>query len=323
MPDTDLVPLSRSLLPGIAPAAFQHPLDRQATEQLRKHRSFERLCAKYIEYGYDRLAYVVNIASNVRVGPAQYPKLHALLQECCAILDVPEPEMYVEQGPVNAITAGHTRPYITLFTGLLELMNEDELRAVIGHELAHIKCGHVLYNMMANSIGTLSAVLGDLTFGIGALLAMPIEAALLLWSRRAELSCDRAALLVTQDAGPCVTMLMKLAGGVNSRAAEMDPAAFLEQAKSYGEGLDQTNTDKVYRLLASGFFKGTHPFSIERAKHLNDWVETREFERILNGEYARLNTPVVEGKCSNCGAPILPQYKFCMSCGKELDHRAV
>ena len=118
-------------------------------------------------------------------------------------------------------------------------------------------------------------------------------------------------------------MLMKLAGGVNSRAAEMDPAAFLEQAKSYGEGLDQTNTDKVYRLLASGFFKGTHPFSIERAKHLNDWVETREFERILNGEYARLGTPVVAGKCSNCGAPIQPQYKFCMSCGKELDHRVV
>jgi Zn-dependent protease with chaperone function len=136
-----------------------------------------RSCAREIvRYGYDRFAYVVNIASNVRVGPAQYPKLHALLQDCCAILDVPEPEMYVEQGPVNAITAGHTRPYITLFTGLLELMNADELRAVIGHELGHIKCGHVLYNMMANSIGTLSAVLGDLTFGIGALLSMPIEA---------------------------------------------------------------------------------------------------------------------------------------------------
>ncbi len=322
MPDSELAPVQRLALPGIAPAAFQHPLDRQATEQLKKHRSFEKLCAKYIEYGYDRLAYVVNIASNVRAGPRQYAKLLAILQECCAILDVPEPELYVAQGPVNAITSGNTRPFITIFTGLLELMSEDELRGIIGHELGHIKCGHILYNTMAESIGALSSVLGDLTFGIGALLSMPVEAALQVWSRRAELSCDRAALLVTQDARPCVSMLMKLAGGSAAWRDQLDPGEFLEQARAYGEGLDQTNTDKVYRLLAAGFFKGTHPFAVERAKHLNDWVESREFERILNGDYLRVNTPVVDGKCSNCGAPTQPAYKFCMSCGKALDQRA-
>ena len=67
-----------------------------------------------------------------------------------AWLDVPEPELYVtaEAAP-NAFTFGHTKPFITLTAGLIDMLSDEELFFVIGHEVGHIKAGHVLYGTMA------------------------------------------------------------------------------------------------------------------------------------------------------------------------------
>src|SRR5258706_13341933 len=107
---------------SIDAVAFQHPDDRQATEGLKKLIGFDLLVKKFLEFGYERLLYVYNIASSVKVGPTQFPALYAMLQESCAVPDIPKPELYVRQSPiVNAMPFRHPRPYITLFTGLLEL----------------------------------------------------------------------------------------------------------------------------------------------------------------------------------------------------------
>jgi Zn-dependent protease with chaperone function len=142
----------RVLLSGLPASEFQHDLDRQDTEQLKKIKGFDLLVAKFIEYGIERKKYVINMGNSLRVGPRQMPRLHEMLRECCAILDMPEPELYVAEGGVNASTSGHNHPYIVLRTGLLELMDDDEVMYVIAHELGHIKCGHVLYKVMAGQI---------------------------------------------------------------------------------------------------------------------------------------------------------------------------
>src|SRR5258708_1968472 len=180
---------------GIESSAFQHPLDRQATDNLKLLVGFDLLVAKFLEFGYERSLYVYNIASSVKVGPRQFPQLYEMLRETCTILDVTEPEMYVYQTPiVNAHTFGHTKPYIVLNSGLLDLMNEDETRAIIAHEVGHIKCGHVLYITMANILANLTIRISESSFGIGLPAFMVILCALLNWRRRAELSADRAAL---------------------------------------------------------------------------------------------------------------------------------
>src|SRR5262249_36543135 len=151
-------------LKGIPPSAFQHPLDRQATENLKKIKGFDWLAGKFIEYGIERIEYITHIGGAIRIGPKQMAKHYKMLLECCEILDVPEPELYAMQGGVNAYTSGHNHPFIVLETGLLELMDKDEeVMAVIAHELGHIKCGHVLYKTMARGIKPLLEMAGKAT----------------------------------------------------------------------------------------------------------------------------------------------------------------
>src|SRR6266436_9474438 len=171
-----LVPrLGRVPLKGLPPAAFQHPLDRQATENLKKIKGFDWLVGKFIEYGFERIDYITHIGSGIRVGPRQMSMHYAMLRECCDVLDVAEPELYVMMGDVNAYTSGHNHPFIILETGLLELMDDEEVMAVIAHELGHIKCGHVLYKMMARAIKPFFQIVGQATLGAGRLIGVGVE----------------------------------------------------------------------------------------------------------------------------------------------------
>jgi Zn-dependent protease with chaperone function len=303
----------RVILKGIDSVAFQHPWDKLATENLRKLRGFDMLVGKVMEFGVERLQYFVNMANAVRVTPRQFAPLDDMLEGACRVLDMPMPELYVYQSPlVNALTYGHNRPYIVLYSGLLDMMSDQEIFGVIAHECGHIKCGHVLYRTMALSIGDIMALLGSMTLGIGELLGMGIKIAMMNWYRRSELSADRAALLVLQDPVPCISMLAKLAGGTTRFSNAFDPAEFLEQARRYEE--NNTNLDKFYRVLMS-LDLGTHPFPIERAKHLNEWIDSPEYDQILAGNFAR-QLQIRGGKCPTCDGSIAPGDRFCSTCGR-------
>jgi Zn-dependent protease with chaperone function len=305
--DVALIPKpTRVPLKGLPPTAFQHPLDRQATENLKKIKGFDWLVGKFIEYGFERMDYIAHIGGGIRVGPRQMSKHYAMLRECCDTLDVTEPELYVMDGGINGYTAGHNHPFIILETGLLELMEDDEVMAVIAHELGHIKCGHVLYKTMARAIKPLIDMAGT----IGAVAGVGIEAGLSAWNRRSELSADRAALLAMQNAQPCVTMLMKIAGGTTRHGEWLDAEQFLNQARAYEEGLDQTMSNRFYRFMAN--MGATHPFPVERARALDEWAGSPEYNDILAGNYAKpLPVPVKVKTCPKCGLQWPMEELFC------------
>src|SRR5690606_5984566 len=158
-------------LAGLGIDEFRHPLDLRATEALRQVPGLDKLLAKILEVGLERMFYVDNMASNLRVTPKMFPRLHRSLTWATKILDVPEPEMYVTTDPrPNAWTYGHTRPFITLTTGLTDMMTDEEVFFLIGHEVGHIKGGHGLYGTMARYTAAIIALLGEFTLGIGSLL---------------------------------------------------------------------------------------------------------------------------------------------------------
>src|SRR6266436_507326 len=100
--DSALIPKpTRVPLKGLPPTAFQHPLDRQATENLKKIKGFDWLVGKFIEYGFERIDYITHIGSGIRIGPRQMAMHYAMLRECCDVLDVAEPELYVMEGGVK------------------------------------------------------------------------------------------------------------------------------------------------------------------------------------------------------------------------------
>lgn len=272
---------------GLDASAFQHPQDREATDALKRIVGFDRVVAKFLELGYERILYLTNIASAVKVGDTQYPRLHAMLKESCAILDVPMPEMYITQTPfANALTFGHTMPYVMMFTGLIEILTDDELFVIISHELGHIKCGHVLYNMMASLIGILINTVSQFTLGIGGIVGQGIRVALEEWRRRSELSADRAALLASQDPNLVIMALAKLAGGSQRMKGDFNVEAFKAQAKEYDERGFGDGLDDVYRLLAY-LQQGSHPFIVERARAVDVWSQSEDYRAILAGDYAK------------------------------------
>jgi hypothetical protein len=117
---------------------------------------------------------------------------------------------------------------------------------------------------------------------------LPIRLAFLEWSRKSELSADRAGLVGAQDVVVAQRLDMKMAGGGRGSAfaGELNVNAFMEQAHEYvsaGEGLDI-----VYKLLST--LALTHPMHTVRAAELQRWVTSGEYDRILRGEYVRRGT---------------------------------
>jgi Zn-dependent protease with chaperone function len=256
-------------LRGINVDEFRHPLDQRATDALKRVPGLDKLLAKILEVGLERIFYIDNVASNLRVTPTMFPRLHKSLTWATKILDVPEPELYVTVDPTpNAWTYGHTKPFISLTTGLIDMLSDEELFFVIGHEVGHIKAGHVLYGTMARNIAAVVALLGQATLGIGALLGQGLVYALLEWYRCAELTADRAALLCVQDLEPAYATFMKLAGGTTRLAAEMDRDEFVRQIREYKD-VDRSTLDKAYKILLT--IQRTHPFAMERAHQLDQW----------------------------------------------------
>jgi hypothetical protein len=257
------------VLPGLEPAEFQHPSDVSATEALRAVPGLDKAMSKIMEYGLERLYYLDNIGSNVRVTKGMFPRMHRSLVWGCKILGVEEPELYVTVDPVpNAWTYGKTRPFITLTSGLVDMLDEEECFFVIAHELGHIQCGHALYTLIARNIAAIVALIGQATLGIGAILGQGLIYALLEWQRKAELSADRAGLLCVQDLDPAVRTFMKLAGGATALYAEMDRDEFLRQIRAY-EDADRSALNRAYKILLTS--SQSHPYAILRAKELDAW----------------------------------------------------
>lgn len=256
--------------PDLDPAAVMHPWDVQATRALARVPGLETLTKKVMEYGFERVFYLENIADNVRVTDKMFPRLYRMLRWGCKILGVAEPELYVTTDPVpNAYTYGHTRPFIVLSSGLVDMLDEQEQLFVLGHELGHIKYGHVLYTVLARNLSVMLDVIAKATLGLGGLVGFALALPLFDWYRKAELSADRAGLLCVQDAEVPFRTLMKIAGGSRDMYADMDRSEFMKQVRAY-EDADESTLNKMYKVFLTAL--RTHPFPIMRAKHLDEWI---------------------------------------------------
>lgn len=277
---------------GISSEAFRHPLDRQAEQTLRSLPGFELVARQFVKFIYERPQMVYHMGNSIQVGPRQYSSIYQIFRECVRDLDIsPEPALFVSQAPlVNAYAMGQEVPYIVLNTGLLDLMSEAEIRTVLAHELGHLKCGHTLLIQMAIWAITTASYIGEMTFGLGNLLGSGLIYAFYEWQRKAELSADRAALLVMDELNPVMHTMMKLAGGSMRYGNECSLDEFIRQSEKYQE-LDQDSLNQVYKFflynnISQGVFL-SHPFTVERLTYLRSWAVSEEYRSIRQGNYQR------------------------------------
>ncbi|GAA2432430.1 M48 family metallopeptidase [Streptomyces glaucus] len=271
----------RRRFPGISSRAYEHPADRSALVALRRLSGFDTVFKALSGLLPERSLRLLFLSDSVRVSDQQFAHLNDMLRDACYILDLEKvPPMYVSQDPQpNAMCIGLDEPIIVVTTGLVELLDEDEMRAVVGHEVGHALSGHAVYRTILLFLTSLAVRVAWIP--LGNLAVMAVVTALREWFRKSELSADRAGLLVGQDLQASLRALMKIAGG--DHLHEMNVDAFLAQAEEYEAGGDLR--DSVLKIL--NVLPRSHPFTTVRAAELSRWAASRDHQRIMDGHYAR------------------------------------
>jgi Zn-dependent protease with chaperone function len=272
---------TRVKLTDVSSRAWEHPADRGALTALRQLRGFDYILRKLAGLWNERALRLVYLGTAVRVDHRQFPRVYQLYAQAADTLDVQKlPLLYVYSDPrPQAMALGIDHPFVIVNSGMLDLLDDDELRFVLGHELGHVLSGHALYTTMLMQLLRVSNALSWLPIGAFGLRA--VIAALYEWSRKAELSSDRAGLLATQDPAAALRCHMKLASG--GHLEDLDIAAFRAQGEEYLGPEDVR--DSVLKLLL--LENATHPFAVVRAAELQRWVDGGGYTQVLRGEYPR------------------------------------
>jgi Zn-dependent protease with chaperone function len=272
----------RKILTGLTAEAFVSDADRWALDKVKKLPLLPQIIQKFYEYGFDRWFYCMNMAMSVRCGPNQYPTLYNILKESCDVLDMPEPELYITSNPFpNAWTGGVERPYITLRSSAIDTLNDEQLYHLIGHELGHIKAGHVLYFSVASVLLPLLEMIGRRTLGLGDAAGVALVMAFYEWVRQAEFSADKAGLLVTQNLDISIDANIRLTAGPNRLSHEENRDAFMDQARAYQDAgaLEQVGKILIFMLYGHQF---THPMPVHRTQQLERWVLSGGYQNVLD-----------------------------------------
>ncbi len=268
-------------LDRISPKAYQHPADRAATAALARVPYLDQVVRRLVALGYERALRAASLGSAVRLGQNQLPRIWVLHRQAFNALDMDDvPDLYITQFPLaNAYAMGTSKPIVVINSELVRILDEEGRRIVLAHEAAHVHSDHVLYRTALLILMRLgSSMRLPLLAGLPLL---AIQLALLEWFRAAELSCDRAAALVTRDPMAVCRAMMVLAAG--EEADELNLDAFIAQGMDYTDG--GGGLERMTKLMQD--LRLTHPMPVRRVKMLLDWVREGDYDAMVRGEYLR------------------------------------
>lgn len=194
----------------------------------------------------------------VKVGPTQFPRVHNLAMQCTKELGIAAPTVYIVNSPtMNAATYGTSEDsFILIHSALVDHFTDEELLSVIGHECGHIHNNHVVYLTAMHYLRVMASIF--VRWAVA-----PAMLALNAWSRRAEITCDRAGLLCSKSLDTSTRALTKLALGSTKLYAELNMEAFLDQYQEGKEGVGK------YAEL-----KASHPWLPKRVMALRAFAES-------------------------------------------------
>jgi uncharacterized tellurite resistance protein B-like protein len=202
--------------------------ERDLIDSLSERFGLDVLIDHFIESGSVRSSYDAVLASQLRLTRLLAPRLLGLLDDVCGRLAFTEPlELFVAQdasvnaGAMHRLTP--TEPHVlTLTSALVERMSDDELRFVLGHEIGHLTYRHYRARLAVPAFGEDDQGQSKAP----PLLVRRLES----WDRMAELSADRAGLLVADGRlDVAVSAFFKIQSGLGPEHLRFDVSAFLDQ----------------------------------------------------------------------------------------------
>jgi len=321
--------LAKAAFPNLSHYAFTHEKDLESLRAVKALPGVDTILKRFISSSENQ-TWLLSMKYNfVRVNEAQYPTIYKLVADACECLSISIPKIYINSDPTfNAFAAGVDDHVMVINRGLIDSFSNEELSFIIGHELGHIKCNHMLYNTAMQMIGGMgesatSVLLVSVPAAVvGAVLVAALQRNLARWSRAAEYSCDRAGLLVVQDANVAASTLAKLGGFSNRLSNEFSLNQYLKQCSDIEDPLDTVNPLEPFN---------SHPDTVYRAVSIFEWFKSDQYQKLMKGEFLssqefeRLEKPRIEGRkyCGKCNEPIDDSWSHCFHCGTATQERAV
>lgn len=249
---------------GASPAGneYAYVSDRQTRATFERMKPVELAVASSVRM-YKQVWRSQLLGSAVKVSDRQFPRIQKLVSRCADTLQIAVPEVYIISNPsLNAATFGtNEESLIFVHSALVDHYSDEELLTVLGHECGHIHNHHVVY---LTALHYLTHLAGAFT----RILAEPAILALNAWSRRAEITCDRAGMICSQNPEVSARALTKLVIGSRKLYDEFNLEAFLEQYEEGKEGFG-----KYMEAFA------THPWLPKRVLAMRVFAESELFKR--------------------------------------------
>jgi len=269
---------------------YIHKTDRTTLATFKKIPMFDTVCSKVLSIMNEPQMNIIDMSSKIHITEKQFPKIYYMVQSICNKIGIDMPDIYLELNrEPNAYTYGTEKFSITINSGLLECLEDDEIYAVLAHECGHIACKHVLYHTIGRFI------LNGGIFGleklqnlfsktlIGSLVTTSVESSFELafyhWQRCSELSADRVAVMCCESATPVIESMMRLAGGTTHVDSEIDRDLFIAQAEKYQQLTADNKINKTLEYWLT--HKDTHPLLAVRAYEAQQFAKSDEFKNII------------------------------------------
>lgn len=247
---------------------FAHPIDAGIIKVL-DNKLINEAFSKYINVCVD-LEAGLSLSTSIKIDENSYPELNAIVDECSEKLNIPKPYAVISRavGGINARTTGTDDfSYIAVSSLLTILLDREEQKFVIGHECGHIALGHVIYHTALSTAGSLSALVPV----VGNLIASTVTYPLNAWSRRSEISADRAGLICCRDIKTAKKALLHLeAGFLDVDGIDID--AYVEDYKNFSQN---SKLGKLKEIFMS------HPVIPKRIEALELFANSEKYYRII------------------------------------------
>jgi len=199
----------------------------------------------------------------LKVGPTQFSDVYEKVVDCARILGIGIPTVFIlNDNTLNAVSYAmeDDEPLIVINSGLLERVSPGELKAVIGHECGHSHNNHTLYTLALDLIMQSLIINIPIARQILTFATMPLQLALSTWSRAAEVTADRAAVICCDDPRDALTVNAKLMYGAAFDRADVNLDAVLKQYDALRETpvryleITQSHPASVRRIFAEQDF---------------------------------------------------------------------
>ena len=305
---------------NLDPREYEHPFDKKALDALQGTKGLDTLVKKFYEYGVEKIFNIQLTSSNLRVTQSSFPDLYNLFEEARQVLNLPIiPTLYlIRSDALQGFTTGVDNPIIALSSAAVDSYTDEELLFIIGREMGHIKSQHVLYYEIGTILPLLSEILGAMTLGIGSIVSMGLQIALLHWQQMSEYTADRAGLLACQDATVATSALAKIAGLPDKYFDSFNQDDFVNQAREF-QGYDEGNYNKVIKYRSLMF--GEQNWSVGRGNELYKWIDSGRYKMVLDRKTDFSKPPPLKPAlkfCPKCRLRVPLSLPFCNNCGQRL-----